>query len=172
MMLLRGTTLPPHVQKLLLLNGIEYAEDLVVLSLEQLQTKTRLPLHLCAEVLDWAYDQLVPLPRTLWEMSDYGTNGNNVLQTGQRELDEMLGGGLWTGTLTELYGESGGNQSLFWSGYFKVGLKKEYSSWKDAVLFANGLSSSTESGLWRTGRRGYLHCDGPSIPASTAVSPE
>jgi hypothetical protein len=102
--------LPPHVQRLLLLNSVDSLEDLVVLTVEQLQAKTRLPLHLCAQVLDMTYTQLMPSPKTLWELSRPGPEeaDNQVLQTGQPALDDILGGGLRVGTLTELYGESGG----------------------------------------------------------------
>lgn len=90
---------------------ITFVEDLVSGSLDDLAKRTGLDSKTCERLVQSACLHLAPPCIPLKELDESQT----FLKTGIEQLDDALDGGLLTGTVTEVYGESSGMRPLGWT---------------------------------------------------------
>jgi hypothetical protein len=96
--------LPASLSTTLIAAQINYVEDLVSGSLDDLAKRTGLDAKTCERLVRSACLHLAPPCVSLKDLEETQT----FLKTGIETLDDALDGGLLTGTVTEVYGESSG----------------------------------------------------------------
>jgi hypothetical protein len=111
--------LPASLSMTLLAAQINFVEDLVSGSLDDLAKRTGLDSKTCERLVRSACLHLAPPCVPLKELDETQT----FLKTGIEKLDDALDGGLLTGTVTEVYGESSGMRRLLLANVSRSSLK-------------------------------------------------
>ena len=103
--------------KKLNLAGIERAEDLIVRGPMELHQLTGLDFDACADMIEKARESLQKkdiIGKTSLsgrELLDHRAKKIQYLTTGAKNFDEIMGGGMETGVMTEVYGEFGSGKT-------------------------------------------------------------
>lgn len=108
----RQTNIKPNLVKHLMLNGIVLVSHLQKLDVRRLAAKTRLSLEECEQILGVIKPKR---PHYILRASELMVKPFERISTLYDELDDILGGGIRCGQLTELSGPAGAGKSNFCS---------------------------------------------------------